>query len=261
MPLRLSVFIQISGPPGHSELPRDRGSDPSRALNDPTRLRDIGHFMTRGGCDKPAALHIRRGAQTLDVTAARVSMDKIDGKIFGIQDLAGETFQRLSKDVAYLVDIRNYSSEFVVFALGQLLVDKPGELACFIQGDLANPGACFWGTPLSLQTRQPHFKGKVVILVDEVSQSQAEYTTMAFRSAEGAVVLGSTTAGADGNVSSIALPGGLRTMISGIGVFNPDRKPTQRIGIVPDLEVKPTIAGIRGGRDELLEAAIRLIEK
>jgi len=50
-------------------------------------------------------------------------------------------------------------------------------------------------------------------------------------------------------------------MIGGIGVFHPDRKPTQRIGIVPDLEVKPTIAGIREGRDELLEAAIRLIEK
>jgi len=46
-------------------------------------------------------------------------------------------------------------------------------------------------------------------------------------------------------------------MISGIGVFYPDKRPTQRIGIVPDREVKPTIAGIRAGRDELLEAAVR----
>ena len=50
-------------------------------------------------------------------------------------------------------------------------------------------------------------------------------------------------------------------MISGIGVFYPDMTPTQRIGIVPDIEVKQTIAGIRAGRDELLEAAIREIEK
>ena len=35
-----------------------------------------------------------------------------------------------------------------------------------------------------------------VILVDEVSVSQAEYTTMAFRTAPGAKVVGSTTAGA-----------------------------------------------------------------
>ena len=48
-------------------------------------------------------------------------------------------------------------------------------------------------------------------------------------------------------------------MISGIGVFYPDKRPTQRVGIVPDLVVRPTSAGIRAGRDEVLEAAIRQI--
>jgi hypothetical protein len=48
-------------------------------------------------------------------------------------------------------------------------------------------------------------------------------------------------------------------MISGIGVFYPDKGPTQRIGIVPNVEVKPTIAGIRAGRDEVLEEALRQI--
>ena len=55
------------------------------------------------------------------------------------------------------------------------------------------------------------------------------------------------------------LPGGLRTAISGIGVFYPDKRPTQRIGIVPDVEVRPTIAGIRAGRDEVLEEGLRQI--
>jgi C-terminal processing protease CtpA/Prc len=82
---------------------------------------------------------------------------------------------------------------------------------------------------------------------------------MAFRASPRALVVGSTTAGADGNVSPFALPGGLNTMISGIGVFYPDKKPTQRIGILPDVEVKPTIAGIRSGRDEVLEEAVRQI--
>jgi C-terminal processing protease CtpA/Prc len=98
-----------------------------------------------------------------------------------------------------------------------------------------------------------------VILVDEITQSSAEYTTMAFRSSPRATVIGSTTAGADGNVSAIALPGGLRSMISGISVFYPDKKPTQRVGMIPNREVKQTIAGIRAGRDEVLEAAIREI--
>ncbi len=56
-----------------------------------------------------------------------------------------------------------------------------------------------------------------------------------------------------------ALPGGFRTMISGIGVFYPDKKPSRQIGIVPDKIVYPTIEGIREGRDEVLEEGIRQI--
>ena len=58
---------------------------------------------------------------------------------------------------------------------------------------------------------------------------------------------------------NFALPGGLSTMISGLGVFYPDKRPTQRVGIVPDVEVRPTIAGILAGQDELLEEAIKRI--
>lgn len=82
---------------------------------------------------------------------------------------------------------------------------------------------------------------------------------MAFRATSRAMVVGSSTAGADGNVSRFPLPGGLGSMISGIGVFYPDKKPTQRTGIVPNVEVKPTIEGIRAGRDEVLEEALRQI--
>ncbi len=44
--------------------------------------------------------------------------------------------------------------------------------------------------------------------------------------------------------------------LSGIGVFYPDGELTQRVGIVPDLEVSPTIDAIRAGRDEVLEAGV-----
>ena len=158
-----------------------------------------------------------------------------------------------------IIDIRNYPSEFVVFSLGNLLVSAPTDFVRFTVGDVANPGAFRWIPPLSLTPQQPHYAGKVVILVDEITQSQAEYTTMAFRTAPGAIVIGSTTAGADGNVSTVPLPGNLSSYISGIGVFYPDNRPTQRVGIIPDIVVHPTIEGIRAGRDEPLEEAIRQI--
>ena len=100
-----------------------------------------------------------------------------------------------------------------------------------------------------------------MILVDETSQSQSEYTAMALRAGPRAKVLGSTAAGADGNVSPIPLPGGLQGMLSGLGVFHPDQRPTQRIGIVPDIVVTPTRAGLRAGRDEMLDAAMREITR
>jgi len=252
------------------------------ASNETTRLRDIARSMTRGDCG-PSVLRVRRENQTLTLTASRASPSGLDQQAGSRHDLPGEPFRKLSKEVGYLklssakaaeaeqyiesangtmgliIDIRNYPSEFVVFALGSLLVEKPTDFARFTAGDLSNPGAFYWKAIVSLTPKQPRYKGKVVVLVDEVSLSQAEYTALAFRSAPGALVIGSTTAGADGNVSPVPLPGGLRALISGIGVFYPDKRPTQRIGIVPDIEIKPTIAGIRAGRDEVLEEALRQI--
>jgi len=71
-------------------------------------------------------------------------------------------------------------------------------------------------------------------------------------------VIGSTTAGTDGNVSRFSLPGNIATALSDIGIYYPDGRQTQRVGIVPDIEVIPTVLGIKAGQDELLERAIRV---
>ena len=55
------------------------------------------------------------------------------------------------------------------------------------------------------------------------------------------------------------MPGNISTMITGIGVYYPDGKETQRIGIIPDVEVKPTIDGIKSNKDEVLEKAMNWI--
>jgi C-terminal processing protease CtpA/Prc len=249
------------------------------ASNEPTRLRDIARNLTRGSEGEVRISGTRAGGD-FELTAERVSLRQLDAAAGRTHDLPGPTFQRLSDEVAYLklssvaaadvpeylagaegadvlvVDIRNYPSEFVVFALGGHFVTERTRHAMFSQGDLANPGAFYVREPVALQPLEPHFGGTVAILVDETSLSQAEYTAMALRAGPNAFVAGSTTAGADGNVSPIPLPGGLRSMISGIGVFYPDGTPTQRVGIVPDLEMRPTVEGIRDGRDEVLEAAV-----
>ncbi len=250
------------------------------ASNHPTRLRDIARSLGRGPVGT-AKLQLERDGRKFDVELPRTPDSSRTPRL--THDLPGPAFRLLSNEVAYLklssvkaadaatyveqaagtqgwiIDLRNYPSEFMVFALGMHFVSQPTEFVRFTIGQLDQPGAFTWTPPIQLSPKRPYYHGKLVILVDEMSQSQAEYTTMAFRAALGAIVVGSTTAGADGNVSAFSLPGGFRTMISGIGVFYPDKRPTQCVGIVPDLEVRPTIEGIKQGRDEVLEAAWKVI--
>lgn len=248
------------------------------ASNEAARLRAVALKLTRGA--GPVTLEGVGASGLFSTTVSRVPRSTLSLASAYTHDLAGETFRMLTDSVAYLklssveaasaadyigeaqgaqvlvIDIRNYPSEFVVFALGGHLVTGPEAFARFTKADPSNPGAFLWTAPVVHTPREPSFTGTVVILVDETTQSQAEYTTMAFRVAPDAIVVGSTTAGADGNVSRIPLPGDAEGMISGIGVFYPDGTPTQRIGIVPDLVVRPTVEGIRAGRDEVLEAGV-----
>lgn len=252
------------------------------ASNQVARLRDMAGNLTRGACGVTKLL-IRNEHGQNEIQAIRTPIEKTSQDI--THDRAGNTFQLLADNIAYIklssikridipsyiksakrtkgliIDLRNYPSEFVVFDLGQHLIKKPTDFVRLTTGDLNNPGAFYWSSSETLLPKKPFYAGKVILLIDELTQSQAEYTTMAFRAAPGAKVIGSTTAGADGNVSPIPLPGGLNSLISGIGVFYPDKRPTQRVGIIPDIEIEPTIAGIRAGRDEILGAAMAKIRE
>ena len=250
------------------------------ASNETGRAFDMAYSLPRGRCG-PSVLTVSRSDGQHRLRLTRTAQAEPAPRV---GDRPGDSYQRLSADIAYLklstisakdidsylahaegtrglvIDLRNYPADFVVFALGNRLVSRTTPFARFTRPDLANPGAFVWTEPIVLEPSGRPYRGRVAILVNEISMSQAEYTAMAFRAVPGAVVVGSTTAGADGNVSRFVLPGAVRSSFSGIGVFYPDRTPTQRTGIVPDVVVAPTIAGIRAGRDEVLEAAVRLLE-
>ena len=168
--------------------------------------------------------------------------------------------QELKGTKGLIIDLRCYPSDFIVFSLGKYLMPKPTSFVKFTTGSITEPGEFVFTPSLKVgENRDDYYKGKVIIIVNAKTLSQAEYTTMALRVAPKATVIGSTTAGADGNVSSIILPGNVRTLISGIGVYYPDGTETQRVGIVPDIKIKPTIDDIRSGTDRLLNKAIELI--
>jgi C-terminal processing protease CtpA/Prc len=168
------------------------------------------------------------------------------------------TMDSLSKTKAIIFDIRNYPKG-TMYSISEYLNKSPQEFAKITVPDLTYPGKFNWTQTISCGRKNTKvYSGKVILLVNEITQSYAEFTTMCFQTAEKAIIIGSQTSGADGDVSKINLVGGFKTRFTGVGVFYPNGKETQRIGIVPDIEIKQTIEGIKIGKDEVLEKAIQV---
>ena len=103
------------------------------------------------------------------------------------------------------------------------------------------------------------YRGKTITLVDERTLSQAEHVGLRLETANGTRFVGSPSAGANGDVTNLTLPGGLSVMFTGHEVRHADGRQLQQVGLVPDVVARPTLAGLRAGRDEVLEAALRLL--
>jgi C-terminal processing protease CtpA/Prc len=277
------VILQVDGQPVTDMVKARQPITP--ASNEPTQLRNVARDLLRGTTPQ-VALVVRRAGREFPVSVARVPIEQLDpGISYGTPDPKAAAWKMLPGNIGYLalgtihnaelpaimaqakgtkglvLDLRNYPSDFVVFTLSKYLLDKPQAFVRFSQPAPKYPGFFPYIAPLKVAPGPDRaYPGKVIILVNELTQSSAEYHAMALRTAPRATVIGSTTAGADGNVSYIVLPGNIRTAISGLGVYYPDGRETQRVGIVPDVEVKPTIKGLAEGRDEVLEKAVQLIE-
>lgn len=253
----------------------------SPASNYSTKLRDIASNLLRTN-DSIINIEFIRSDNTERKTLKTFTSKEIN--IYSKYQVTDTCFKLINKDIAYInngslkreylpkiwkeientkgliIDIRNYPSDFPIYDLSSYLMPKNTPFVKFTNGSIKSPGVFTFTKSLSTgKKNKKYYKGKVVILINEISQSSAEFHTMAYRVNPNSTVIGSTTAGADGNVSQFYLPGGISTMISGIGVYYPDGKETQRIGILPDIEIKPTIQGIKKGQDELINKAIEII--
>ncbi|MFT3701608.1 MAG: S41 family peptidase [Agriterribacter sp.] len=168
--------------------------------------------------------------------------------------------KKLQNTKAIIFDVRNYP-QGTMYKIAEFLNKDSKPFVKITTPDLSYPGIFNYSKALACgkKNNKNYYKGKVVLLFNELTQSHAEFTLMALQTAPDVIGIGSQTAGADGNVSLITFPGDYQTYMTGIGVYYPDGRPTQRVGIVPDIVVTPTIQGIRAGKDELLDKALQVI--
>lgn len=161
---------------------------------------------------------------------------------------------------AIILDLRNYPDNRIFKPLINFFSKQPEPFIKFSNQDIADPGIYHFTRPFFCGRRNKRaYKGRVVVLINEYTQSFAEYFTMALKTLPNVTLIGTHTAGADGDRVSIVLPGNIITHMSGRGVYYPNGEETQRIGIIPDIIVSPTINGIRERQDEVLNKAIEVL--
>lgn len=105
------------------------------------------------------------------------------------------------------------------------------------------------------------YKGKVVMLINEDAISQSEHTCMFFEAATEVTFIGTPTTGANGDVTTMVVPGNLVVSFSGHDVRHADGRQLQRLGIQPNVVSAPTIRGIVEKRDEVLETAVKYLQE
>ena len=178
-----------------------------------------------------------------------------------------EVGQTLPRTRALIIDLRTYPLKVdgaLIALIGQSLRTESVVVRQALYQTLALPGLFYrqeqWlfedFGEVAARCTEP-YKGRVILLVDEMTQSNPEFQAMAFQSCPQTLTIGSPTSGANGSIVWIPLPGQM-TSFSGIGALYPDGTQPQTVGVRLDVEVLPTAEGLQAGRDEVLERALEL---
>ncbi len=252
------------------------------ASNERTLTRDILGYRLLQSRDSIVSVDFERNGKIINETVKTYPIQVLYDSIY--KD--SPSYHFISPDISYLnlktlkpdsvafiidlfkntkwliIDLREYPLYTPIFTLIRYLLSEPTETVRFSKTSFQKPGDFHCTQSLTFgEKNKKYYKGKIIVLIAETTQSHAEYSTMMLQTIPKTITIGSKTAGADGNISYLNLPGGIRAVYSGIGIYYPDGRETQRVGIIPDIEVKPTIQGIREGRDEILEKAIEVISR
>ena len=113
---------------------------------------------------------------------------------------------------------------------------------------------------VNLRPLSPHIQGNIVFITDARAKSTPESFLSFVKHYEVGEIIGQPTAGANGNVNFVNLPGDYSFQWTGMKVLKHDGSQHHLIGIQPTVPVEKTIEGIQEGRDEFLEKAIKIIQ-
>lgn len=105
------------------------------------------------------------------------------------------------------------------------------------------------------------YKGKVIVLVDGFCNSACEDFLQPFKSSSRAILVGEASNGSSGQPYYYDLGDGMSFRVSSKRYYLPDGSPFEGVGIKPDIEIRPSLADWKAGRDPVLAKALQLAEQ
>lgn len=271
------VVVSVDGEPFGARVARLRKY--VAASTDAARTNRVASVALMGPKDSAATLVLRgadRGTRSVKLPRMQPAPARPVGESYrimagnvGYVDLRRLTvtevdamFDALKGTTAIVFDMRGYPNG-TAWAIAARLNTKAAKVGAHFRRVQVSgvstfeeaASGFFFEQPLPAGS-QPAYTGKTVVLIDDRAISQAEHTCLFFEAATDVTFIGTPTAGANGDVTNFFVPGGFRVGFSGHDVRHADGRQLQRVGIQPHVRVAPTIAGIRAGRDEVLERAI-----
>jgi len=244
---RRAVADLLGGPPGDPvtlTLRRNGG----RPFDVVVRYRPAGSPIVDDPRPAPIA-ELRPGIVYLDFSRVTSAM-------------AAEQEALLVSAKGIVFDMRGYPRERL--PLLARLADRTVRSALFEVPSYAGPDQKrveFSEGPWVMDPIRPRLTDNVVLLIDESAISFAESIAGLFKNERLGVLVGSPTAGANGNIARAVVPGGYRIVWTGMRVRNHDGSPHHIVGVVPDVRASRTIAGVRAGRDEVLEEGLEVLAR
>ncbi len=109
--------------------------------------------------------------------------------------------------------------------------------------------------------RTPRLQAKAAFITDGRAISASETILGIVEHYALGAIIGSPTAGTNGNVNPFELPGGYRVVWTGMKVLKHDGSQHHLVGIQPTVVASRTVRAIADGQDELLERSIEVVSR
>ena len=170
-----------------------------------------------------------------------------------------ESFYRQVCNAQYIIlDLRCYPYPSSFWELSKCFIPQTENFSYMVYPDSQRPGEFKYVTGPQHLGSEHYYKGNVILLVNNQTESFSEYLCMMLQKNPKAITVGTSSSGANGNVHLYEFPGGVTTFLTGLGILDSNYSPMNGRGVKIDVPILFDANTIPANVDPYLSKAIEL---